>query len=117
MRAPLAATAALLLATPATAHEPIVTHAPPIAEVWRLLDAPEPGEGRVRWVRQGDHVALMNVDQFWHYERAYEAALARLSFRMPVHSAIPRARAEAWHAVTRVTRGTRGPILVKRVSE
>ncbi|MBM2577074.1 hypothetical protein JQC91_12270 [Jannaschia sp. Os4] len=97
------AAAALALAlpvAPAAADVPVLTHTPPIAQVTRPFDAPPPGEGRVRMVRHGGETALLSLDQAYRYERAYDRALTRAAFRMPVHRAEAHARAAAWHAVT-----------------
>ena len=94
-----AATALALSPLAAAAHGPTLTHDPAIVRADRVLTAPPPGHGRVRLVTHGGTTALLSLDQFWRYQRAYDRALARAAFRMPVHRAEAHARRAAWHAV------------------
>ncbi len=55
-----------------------------------------PGQGRMRIVFDGQGTAAaLTPDQWWFYSQAYRTRLTDLAFRMPVASAIPRARAAA----------------------
>ena len=113
IRAILAAALALP-AAPILAHEAL-THAPPIYEVRRPLDAPPPGEGRIRLVRHDGVGAMLDANQFWHWRTTYDATLKRLALRMPLRSAEAHARHAAWDAVMEDPRGLFGPVVFFRV--
>ena len=97
-----AALAAALAVAPADAHEPspLATTFDPIYEL-DLTAQSRPGFGRVRLVADARRAALLTPDQYWEYARHYRTRLARLVMRMPVHDAVPHARAGALDHVIR----------------
>jgi hypothetical protein len=59
-----------------------------------------PSDGRVRLVPDTrGRVAALTENQFYDYQLAYRRALGRLSLRMPIDRARPRARDAAWQAI------------------
>ena len=99
MRNVLAIAGAMLMAFPAAAHERVVRHDPTVAQVVHLGTAPTPGNGRIRIVYHGRTGAMLTLEQFWDYQRAYDHALARYAMHQPIHRAHSSARHAAWHAV------------------
>ncbi len=94
--------AAMLMAAPAAAHDPLrlpVNYDPDA--FW--LDTPgivSPGQARVRIIFNGqEKVAALGLDEFYAYQEAYRTELTRLAQHMSVHIAEPRARFAAFRKV------------------
>lgn len=107
MRALPALPAVLALAAaaaPAAAHDLPHVEQPPALVVVQRPWLPEwgrtGGEGAVRVIHHDERLAArVGVADYAAWSRAYDRALTRLSFRMPVAQARAAARHHAFHAV------------------
>ncbi|MGB3407338.1 MAG: hypothetical protein WBA67_07570 [Jannaschia sp.] len=107
--------AALALPTAGHSHD-ILRVAPQDRDAWLWLDGPKAGTAggaRIRLISHGDgRTFALSVNQYDAYQRIYARRLTELSRHMTVHTAIPRARNDAFHAIA----GSSGPTPVYRTA-
>ncbi|KIT16926.1 hypothetical protein [Jannaschia aquimarina] len=100
---------AILMATPAAAHDTLRPEIPSGTVVVMqplFLDNHRTGAGPVRLVTHPHSpqvAARLTVPEYTRYQNAYRRALTHLSFHMPVHRAEREAHHRAWHAVVAPT--------------